>query len=144
MNVAIKTLLRSVPTQNLRPPPNAMKCFVPPVISGLPCSEGNQVRNLVLSIWIFLSLGLHHTLHYFSILSFTCSRWHNTWSSYRIQKERLSDSNPEPPNAELKSPQTVRQSGTIYLVFVAGWFAQLPPVTEQLHHVHLLQFWPCY
>lgn len=39
MKVAIKTLLRSVPTQKRRPPPKAMKCFVPPVISTLSCSS---------------------------------------------------------------------------------------------------------
>jgi hypothetical protein len=38
MKVAINTLQRSVPTQNRRPPPKAMKCFVPPVISTLFCS----------------------------------------------------------------------------------------------------------
>jgi hypothetical protein len=60
MNVAIKTLLRSVPTQNLRPPPNAMKCFVPPVISGLPCSEDNQVRTFYCPIfqsYLLLAVG---------------------------------------------------------------------------------------
>ena len=44
MNVAIRTLLKSVPTQNRRPPPNAMKCFVPPVISGLFCPENEKFR----------------------------------------------------------------------------------------------------
>lgn len=39
MKVAIKTLLRSVPTQNRSPPPKAMKCFVPPVISTLSCTS---------------------------------------------------------------------------------------------------------
>jgi hypothetical protein len=32
-------LVRSVPTQNRRPPPKAMKCLVPPVISILSCSS---------------------------------------------------------------------------------------------------------
>jgi hypothetical protein len=60
MNVAIKTLLRSVPTQNLRPPPNAMKCFVPPVISGLPCSEDNPVRTFyppIFQSYLLLAVG---------------------------------------------------------------------------------------
>jgi hypothetical protein len=47
INVAIRTLLRSVPTQNRSPPPNAMKCFVPQVISGLSCSDNDTIRHRI-------------------------------------------------------------------------------------------------
>jgi hypothetical protein len=41
-----------VPTQNRRPPPNAMKCFVPPVISALSCTTVVQTSDkLVWFAW---------------------------------------------------------------------------------------------